>query len=124
MTVNHTPTELLFSYGTLQLESVQLATFGRQLAGTSDALPGFEQPMVEIKDQAVVATSGKTHHPIVKLTGHASDVVSGTVFSVTTEELQNGDNYEVAAYKRVAVSLRSGVRAWAYVDARSAPPIT
>jgi len=30
--------ELLFAYGTLQLEAVQMATFGRQLAGTSDAL--------------------------------------------------------------------------------------
>ena len=36
-------TQLLFSYGTLQLEAVQLATFGRKLAGTADGLPGFEQ---------------------------------------------------------------------------------
>ena len=30
---------LLFSYGTLQLESVQLASFGRLLAGKRDAMP-------------------------------------------------------------------------------------
>jgi hypothetical protein len=29
-------TELLFSYGTLQLEAVQLSTFGRTLVGTPD----------------------------------------------------------------------------------------
>ena len=117
-----TPTELLFSYGTLQLDSVQLATFGRRLAGTADALPGFEQSMVKIEDPAVVATSGKAHHPIVKFTGRDSDVVQGTAFKVTAEELRNADKYEVAAYKRIAATLRSGVRAWVYVDVRYAPP--
>ena len=33
-------TELLFSYGTLQIEAVQLSTFGRKLVGTADELPG------------------------------------------------------------------------------------
>ena len=115
-------TELLFSYGTLQLEAVQLATFGRKLTGTADALPGFEQAMKRIDDPAVVATSGKTHHPMATFTGRGSDSVQGTVFEITQEELQHADEYEVAAYTRVAVTLRSGVRAWAYVDARSAPP--
>jgi len=31
---------LLFSYGTLQEERVQLSTFGRRLSGEPDALPG------------------------------------------------------------------------------------
>lgn len=122
MTATQPPTEFLFSYGTLQLEAVQLATFGRRLAGTSDALPGFEQSMFEIEDKDVVTTSGKTHHPIVRFTGRAADVVSGTVFAVTPDELRNADKYEVAAYRRVAVTLRSGTRAWVYVDARYAPP--
>jgi hypothetical protein len=30
----------VFSYGTLQLEAVQLATFGRKLVGTADVLRG------------------------------------------------------------------------------------
>ena len=33
---------LVFSYGTLQEERVQLSTFGRLLQGYSDALIGFE----------------------------------------------------------------------------------
>jgi hypothetical protein len=122
MIVNASPTEFLFSYGTLQLEAVQLATFGRRLAGTRDELPGFEQSMFEIGDEDVVATSGKTHHPIVRYTGRATDVVPGAVFSITPEELANADKYEVAAYRRVAVTLRSGTHAWVYVDARYAPP--
>ena len=115
------PTELLFSYGTLQLEAVQMATFGRLLTGTLDALPGFEAALLEIDDQATVSLSGKTHHAIAKFTGRPSDSISGTMFAVTPEEIQSADKYEVPAYKRVAVLLRSGVRAWAYVDARSAP---
>ncbi|HEY5770861.1 MAG TPA: gamma-glutamylcyclotransferase family protein [Terrimicrobium sp.] len=111
-------TELLFSYGTLQVESVQLATFGRRLAGTADGLPGYKQSLVRIEDASVVATSGKTHHPIVNYTGHQSDIVHGTTFAVTPEELQHADAYEVSDYKRISATLLSGVRAWVYVDAR------
>ena len=122
MTAAPTAPELLFSYGTLQLEAVQLATFGRQLTGTGDALHGFELVSLKIEDQAVVAISGTAHHTMATFTGRASDVISGTVFAVTPDELQNADRYEVPAVKRVAVVLQSGVRAWAYVDARHAPP--
>ena len=115
------PRELLFSYGTLQLEAVQMATFGRQLTGARDVLPGFEETLLEIDDQATISLSGKTHHAIAKFTGHPSDSISGTVFAVTPAGIQSADKYEAPAYKRVAVLLRSGVRAWAYVDARYAP---
>ncbi len=121
MTVNEAHTELLFSYGTLQLEAVQMATFGRQLAGTSDALRGFELVLLKIEDQRVVAISGTAHHTMARFTGRASDVVPGAVFALTPDEIQNADKYEVAAVKRVAVVLQSGVRAWAYVDARYVP---
>ncbi|HEY7445946.1 MAG TPA: gamma-glutamylcyclotransferase family protein [Vicinamibacterales bacterium] len=115
-------TELLFSYGTLQLEAVQLSTFGRRLTGTRDVLVGFEEALVEIGDQATVSLSGKTHHAIVKFTGRPTDTVAGTVYAVTSEEVQSADKYEVAAYKRVSVLLQSGLRAWVYVDARYGPP--
>src|SRR5436190_9778778 len=114
-------TELLFSYGTLQLEAVQMATFGRRLAGTSDVLRGFEVVPLKIEDETVIAISGKTHHTMATFTGRASDMISGTVFAVTADEIQNADKYEVVAVKRVAVVLQSGVRAWVYVDARDAP---
>jgi hypothetical protein len=121
MAVNEAHTELLFSYGTLQLEAVQMATFGRRLAGTSDALQRFGLVSLKIEDHTVVAISGKAYHTMAKFTGRASDVVSGTVFAVTPDEIQNADQYEVAAVTRVAVVLQSGVRAWAYVDARCTP---
>jgi hypothetical protein len=121
MAVDEVSPEFLFSYGTLQLEAVQMATFGRQLAGTRDALEGFELVLLTIEDQTVVAISGTAYHTMATFTGRASDVVSGTVFTVTPDEVQNADKYEVAAVKGVAVVLQSGVRAWAYVDARYAP---
>jgi gamma-glutamylcyclotransferase (GGCT)/AIG2-like uncharacterized protein YtfP len=109
-------TELLFSYGTLQQEGVQLASFGRRLTGRADALPGWKQEMVEITDPAVLAASGKTHHPIVR-PGRKDDRVAGTVFEITAEELAAADRYEVSDYKRVAAMLASGVTAWVYVKA-------
>lgn len=116
------PTEFLFSYGTLQLERVQIATFGRRLTGKPDVLLGFEETLLVIEDQAVISISGKAHHTIAKFTGRTSDTISGTVYEVTPEEIQSADKYEVSACQRVAVVLQSGVRAWVYVDARHAPP--
>ena len=111
--------ELLFSYGTLQFEAVQMATFGRRLAGTSDAPEGFELVALRIEDATVIAISGKAQHTMARFTGRVSDVISGTVFALTTNEIRNADQYEVPAVKRVAEVLQSGVRAWAYVDAGS-----
>lgn len=56
---------LLFSYGTLQDKAVQLANFGRELTGQADRMPGYRQDWVQITDPEVLATSGKSHHPIV-----------------------------------------------------------
>ncbi|HZS07658.1 MAG TPA: gamma-glutamylcyclotransferase family protein [Blastocatellia bacterium] len=109
-------TESLFSYGTLQAEAVQLATFGRRLEGRPDALVGYSLTMIPIRDQNVVATSGDTHYRNVQFTGIASDLVEGTVFRVTRKELEQADAYEeVADYKRVPVQLRSGMNAWVYL---------
>jgi gamma-glutamylcyclotransferase (GGCT)/AIG2-like uncharacterized protein YtfP len=113
---------LLFSYGTLQQENVQLSTFGRLLQGQRDELVGFEQSLVRIEDPQVAATSGKTHHANVTFNGRNDSHVSGTVFEITDAELAAADQYEqLAAYKRVAAMLASGKQAWVYVDARSVP---
>lgn len=108
--------ERLFSYGTLQQENVQLATFGRLLKGAPDALVGFKQELVEITDPDVLAKSGKRFHPIVMRSGVDSDRIEGTVFEITVEELAAADRYEVDDYERIAVTLASGSGAWVYVQ--------
>ena len=107
---------LLFSYGTLQDKAVQLSNFGRELAGNADRMLGYGQSWVEISDPQVLATSGKTHHPIVRPSGNPEDSVSGMVFQITAEELAAADAYEVSDYKRVSVRLASGLDAWVYVS--------
>ena len=85
-------------------------------------LPGYAQEMVAIDDPQVVATSGKTHHPIIRHSGLDDDRVAGSVFELSDAELAQADAYGVDAYRRVAVTLASGLQAWVYVDARFAPP--
>lgn len=109
--------ENLFSYGTLQTPAVQLATFGRLLAGEPDRLPGYRCELIRIDDPQVVATSGASHHPIVHPTGLAQDAVAGTVLRISAQELARADAYEVDDYRRVAVTLASGIQAWVYISA-------
>ena len=108
---------LLFSYGTLQLESVQRSSFGRRLDGEPDAMPGYTRTMVEVTDPAVLAASGERFHPIVSPSGDPTDEVAGTVFRISAEELAAADRYEVEDYQRVQVRLTSGREAWVYVKA-------
>lgn len=112
--------ERLFSYGTLQLEQVQLATFGRRLAGSADTLSGYRLGTVAIASDDVVAISGIATHPIVHATGNPLDLVAGMVFEVSPAELAQADAYEADDYQRVRVTLSSGLRAWVYAAALAA----
>ena len=116
--MDHEPkeTERLFSYGTLQTESVQLATFGRKLNGSPDALIGYRLRMIQIMDQEFVATSGAEYHRTLEFTGTAEDVVEGAVFFVTEQELKQADAYEPEGYERRRLKLRSETDAWVYLN--------
>lgn len=113
--MSETP-ERLFSYGTLQQASVQLANFGRRLKGRADVLAGWRLSTVEIKDPDVLAQSGLAIHKIL-VPGEASDEIDGVVFEVTPQELRAADAYETSDYRRVKARLRSGAEAWVYVAA-------
>ncbi|MET8630793.1 gamma-glutamylcyclotransferase family protein [Kitasatospora sp. NPDC004669] len=112
-----TATQRLFSYGTLQLEQVQLSSFGRLLDGQPDALPGFRLTMIEITEPEVIAASGTDRHPLVLPSAEPGDAVNGTVFAITDEELAAADDYEVDDYARHEVVLASGTKAWVYLSA-------
>ena len=107
---------LLFSYGTLQEERIQLSTFGRLLKGRRDELPGFELSSVKIEDPKEIEATGMTHYANVVSNGRSASRVNGTVLEVTDAELAAADEYEEpASYKRVTVTLASGTTAWVYV---------
>lgn len=108
--------EKLFSYGTLQQESVQFANFGRELKGRPDVVTGWRLSTVEIRDPTVLAQSGLAVHRIL-VPGNPADEVDGVVFEISPKELEAADGYETDAYKRVKVRLKSGVEAWVYVAA-------
>lgn len=108
---------LLFSYGTLQLASVQIASFGRLLDGEDDAMTGYRTDMIEITDPEVLRQSGQRFHPLVVPSDRDDDEVSGKVFHISATELAAADAYEVSDYRRVDVLLKSGRRAFVYIKA-------
>jgi acyl-CoA thioesterase FadM len=109
--------EWLFSYGTLQDPAVQQANFGRTLEGRRDSLPGYALSSVTIQDPQVIQTSGQITHSIIDPSQRSEDEVAGTVYPLTAQELAAADRYEVAEYRRVAVTMKSGLKAWVYVRA-------
>jgi gamma-glutamylcyclotransferase (GGCT)/AIG2-like uncharacterized protein YtfP len=107
---------LLFSYGTLQREDVQLRTFGRKLRGERDALVGYQVSQVPITDPEVALALGKTHHDNALHDGACGSRLTGTVFEVSDAELVVVDAYEQQyAYRRVMAALASDRQAWVYV---------
>jgi gamma-glutamylcyclotransferase (GGCT)/AIG2-like uncharacterized protein YtfP len=114
----------LFAYGTLRQPEVQRAAFGRLLDGKPDALPGYRLSPLPISDPDVVRLSGKAIHTIARRTGDPDGLVAGLVLSLTREELEAADRYEVDAYARVEVELASGRRAFVYVGPDAEPDPT
>jgi gamma-glutamylcyclotransferase (GGCT)/AIG2-like uncharacterized protein YtfP len=107
---------LLFSYGTLQEDEVQLSTFGRLLEGLRDELVGFERSSVPIEDPKVAAALGRSHHANVTFNGRDESRVGGTVFEVSDAELAGADRFEAQFnYQRITTRLASGKEAWLYV---------
>lgn len=107
---------LLFSYGTLQDERVQLATFGRRVDGRRDELPQFEPSLVAIEDPQMARTLGRTHNANVTWNGDAAKRVEGTALEVTQSELTAADRYEAPfRYQRIEVTLASGRKAFVYL---------
>ena len=97
---------LLFSYGNLQQKELQAAIFGRELGGRKDFLPGYARAITDV---------GNVDYYNIEPSSDAESVVSGTLFEITEEELAAADIYEKGReYRRISVTLRSGVQAWAY----------
>lgn len=96
---------VLFSYGSLQQQEVQLSLYKRVLKGDEDQLKGFKLAEELLYDQ----------YPIIIETKDNIDLISGYVFEITLEELKFTDDYEGEHYRRIQVKLESGREAWCYV---------
>lgn len=108
-------THLLFSYGTLQLEKVQIENYGRILKGERDKLSGYKIEILQITDSTVLAKSQLEFHPIAIKSGNESDFIEGMLFEITDTELIETDKYEVSQYHRTLKTFESGKKAWVYV---------
>jgi len=105
----------LFSYGTLQMEQVQLDNFGRLLKGKKDVLQKYIIKDLKITDPDVIKSSGTDVHPILEYTGNQNDFVEGTIYKISDEELKQADSYEVDDYQRQLLTFESGTKAWVYL---------
>jgi len=106
--------EWLFSYGTLQKTKVQLDLFDRILEGSPDNLKGFNIVPIEIRDETFLSTGEQKHQRIAIRSGKETDIIQGTVFAMTEDELFLADSYEPRDYTRIRVLLESGKEAWIY----------
>lgn len=107
--------EWLFSYGTLQKSRVQLELFGRHLSGAKDRLKGYKKSTIEINDESFLSKGEQKDQLTLVFSDDELDIIEGTVFEVTPEELLQADSYEPSSYKRVSVILASGKQAWVYM---------
>jgi gamma-glutamylcyclotransferase (GGCT)/AIG2-like uncharacterized protein YtfP len=99
----------VFSYGSLQHDEVQVATFGVLLRGVAAEIVGFE--VVHLR------RDGKHLANVVRSRSPESRV-AGTVFDFTAAQLALADDYERADnYARIEAPLAAGGEAWVYVDA-------
>ncbi|MCJ7465717.1 MAG: gamma-glutamylcyclotransferase [Maribacter sp.] len=98
-------TQYLFTYGTLQDETVQYAHFKRKLVGDQDVLPYYR-----IAEELIANA-----YPNVTYTGNPDDSVPGITYLLTNKELLKADTYEGQAYQRIEVELSSGKKAWLYL---------
>jgi len=97
--------EKLFTYGTLQDPAVQMAVFHRLAQGTPDILDGYLKSQIKI---------GFGVYPII--TPDPCSEVEGQIIEITPEELILIDGYEGAEYRRINVTLRSGIVTWVYSE--------
>ena len=109
---------LIFTYGSLQEEAVQLKLYGRILRGERDSLLHCEREAIAVPPWHKAAASGITHYANVVFDPDNPGSVDGTVLELTDAELAASDGYEQDAdYVRVMTTLASGRRAWVYVSA-------
>ena len=89
--------------------------FGRKLNGTDEILFGYKLEQLQITDSSVLEKSEQVLHPIALPSNDPNDRVKGTLYEISTEELNQADTYEVSDYKRIKTTFASGKQGWVYI---------
>jgi gamma-glutamylcyclotransferase (GGCT)/AIG2-like uncharacterized protein YtfP len=111
---------LIFSYGSLQEEAVQISIYGRALRGDPDELLDCVCTKIEVPKWHKAAAKGVTHYVNVSFMPGSRSRIPGTVLEITDSELAASDSYERdAEYIRVMTTLASGRSAWVYLSGRA-----
>ena len=105
---------LLFSYGTLQQESVQEELFGRKLNGSPEVLHRFKTEIIKLEDEGFDSFTEDDLFLIAVKTGELTDYIKGIVLELSDEELYKADAYEPKEYTRVQAITESGKEVWLY----------
>ncbi|MCB9449996.1 MAG: gamma-glutamylcyclotransferase [Anaerolineaceae bacterium] len=95
--------ERIFTYGTLQDPVIQEAVLGHTMQGQPDSLSGFRMSTIGF---------GRETYPII--IPDSVGTITGIVYEVTPEELVLLDHYETSVYRRIQVTLASGLESWVY----------
>ncbi|MEO8237219.1 MAG: gamma-glutamylcyclotransferase family protein [Flavobacterium sp.] len=103
--------EQIFSYGTLQSKEIQMQVFNKVLTGVPDQLPGYK-----LKDLQIEEEFGMEDYFVAMPSENPSDEINGIVFTISGEDLDKADQFESNAYKRIQITLKSGIIAWVYIE--------
>lgn len=103
--------EKLFSYGTLRSKEIQRRVFNKLLIGTPDQLLGYKLKSLQIEEEF-----GMADYVVVVPSENPSEIIHGVAFNISKADLAKADQFESNSYKRVQVTLKSGVTAWVYIE--------
>ena len=103
--------EQIFSYGTLQSKEIQMQVFNKRLTGTPDQLLGYKLKGLKIEEEF-----GMADYIVVVPSENPSDCINGIVYTISSVDLAKADLFESNAYKRVEITLKSGIIAWIYIE--------
>lgn len=94
----------IFVYGSLLSDKLRYNIIGREIEGKPDIL----------EDYIIDTHSVLTQYPtVIKLKG---GFVNGKVFKVTDSDIEKMDRYETHYYKKIEVTLKSGVMSLIYIE--------
>ncbi|OXG08442.1 gamma-glutamylcyclotransferase (GGCT)/AIG2-like uncharacterized protein YtfP [Flavobacterium araucananum] len=103
--------EQFFSYGTLRSKEIQMRVLNKILTGTPDHLISYK-----LKDLKIEEEFGMADYHVAIASENPADSIKGTVFKISNDDLAKIDLFESNAYKRVQVTLKSGIVAWIYIE--------